>query len=240
MKSISSKIVKLHKPITFIKLKPVTSRALEKAELYEFLTGGRLTLPLRTRQVMWSAIGRLSEICGNIREVELQQEEEERIGIIPELNQDPSEMFTNSKELYNPKSIKKNKSLPLEISADVKQSKGFCGLPLNFIPNIRKSEVSSGNPSKLLNLFGINQKDGTTIKLFRGPNKKVNRYLKHQYKRLVQSIGGRIKIEKVYSESLNAHVTVSKILWVRSLTSTDLGPLPGDEKKTLKAKFRKF
>ncbi|HYT40827.1 MAG TPA: hypothetical protein VEP90_00645, partial [Methylomirabilota bacterium] len=69
-------------------------------------------------------------------------------------------------------------------------NKGFYGTPLPLIPDIRKCEVSEGIVGTLLNAFGVSKRFGREITLHQGPNKRLNRYLVFQYKRLIKSIDG--------------------------------------------------
>jgi hypothetical protein len=71
-------------------------------------------------------------------------------------------------------------------------SKGFYGTPLPLIPDIRSSEVSVGLVGKLLDAFGISKKFERLVSLKQGPNKRMNRYLVYQYKRLIKSIDGEL------------------------------------------------
>jgi hypothetical protein len=177
-------------------------------------------LPNSALEVVAHATRRIRLICKNINEEELAEEARS------------DEAKANSKNT--------SQSLPREIPSDVKGSKGFCGLPLMFIPNIRKSEVNIGTTSKILNFFGINKKLGTSVTLYLGPNKKANRYLKYQYIRLIRSIGGRILYEKVFSEACNKTIYVPHVIWIKKQTSVNLLNQSLDERKKLKANFRKF
>jgi hypothetical protein len=56
-------------------------------------------------------------------------------------------------------------------------NKGYFGLPLPLIPDIRATEVIEGSVGKLLEVFGVKRKYDRTINLKRGPNRKANRYL---------------------------------------------------------------
>ena len=71
-------------------------------------------------------------------------------------------------------------------------NKGFYGTPLPLIPDIRKSEVSEGAVGALLDAFGVSKRFERVVTLQKGPNKKSNRYLVFQYKRLIKSIDGTI------------------------------------------------
>jgi len=71
-------------------------------------------------------------------------------------------------------------------------SKGFFGTPLPLIPDIRKSEVVDGYVGQLLEAFGVSKKFNRVVTLHQGPNKRLNRYLVFQYKRLIKSIDGTI------------------------------------------------
>jgi hypothetical protein len=73
-------------------------------------------------------------------------------------------------------------------------SKGFYGTPLPLIPDIRKSEVSEGAVGILLEALGVShiKKFERYVTLTQGPNKRSNRYLRIQYKRLIKSIDGII------------------------------------------------
>jgi hypothetical protein len=69
-------------------------------------------------------------------------------------------------------------------------NKGYFGTPLPLIPDIRKSEVSDGVIGILLEALGVAKKFDQRVTLHQGPNKRLNRYLVFQYKRLIKSIGG--------------------------------------------------
>jgi hypothetical protein len=71
-------------------------------------------------------------------------------------------------------------------------NKGFFGTPLPLIPDIRKSVVDKGVVSMLLETFGIIKRFDRRVTLIKGPNKKANRYLIKQYKRLIKSIDGKL------------------------------------------------
>lgn len=68
----------------------------------------------------------------------------------------------------------------------------FLGLPLPLLPDISKSEVTIGEDNSVLKVYGISQREDTEVVLFKGPNRKANRYLKHQYTKMLESIGGTI------------------------------------------------
>jgi hypothetical protein len=70
-------------------------------------------------------------------------------------------------------------------------NKGFYGTPLPLIPDIRKSEVSEGVVGTLLETFGMTKRFGRQVTLSKGPNRKANRYLVHQYNRLIKSINAK-------------------------------------------------
>jgi hypothetical protein len=71
-------------------------------------------------------------------------------------------------------------------------TKGFYGTPLPLIPDIRKSEVSEGFVSNVLQLFGLQKKFERKVTLFQGPNKRANRYLVFHYRRMIEAIDGTI------------------------------------------------
>jgi hypothetical protein len=71
-------------------------------------------------------------------------------------------------------------------------SKGFYGTPLPLIPDIRSSEVVDGVFSTLLESLGVRRKFDRNVVLYRGPNKKANRYLIFQYKRMIKTLEGQI------------------------------------------------
>jgi hypothetical protein len=71
-------------------------------------------------------------------------------------------------------------------------SKGFYGTPLPLIPDIRKSEVSEGVVGQLLEALGVSKKFESIVTLQKGPNKRHNRYLGYQYRRLIKSIDGTL------------------------------------------------
>lgn len=68
----------------------------------------------------------------------------------------------------------------------------FLGLPLPLLPDISKSIVEVGEEHSLLKIYGIEQRNGTKVSLFRGPNRKANRYLRYQYSRMLEAIGGTL------------------------------------------------
>jgi hypothetical protein len=70
--------------------------------------------------------------------------------------------------------------------------KGFFGPPLPLIPDIRKSEVSEGVVGQLLEALGVSKRFERVVTLSKGPNKRSNRYLVYQYKRLIKSIDGTL------------------------------------------------
>lgn len=71
----------------------------------------------------------------------------------------------------------------------------FLGLPLPLLPDISTSHVAVGGDNPTLRAYGINQRKDTEVALYKGPNRKANRYLKWQYIRMLESIGGTLKPE---------------------------------------------
>lgn len=69
---------------------------------------------------------------------------------------------------------------------------GYRGTPLPILPDIRKAEVDVGTSTPWLLEYGINKMEGKEIRLFPGPNKKLNRYLTHEYNRMISIIGGQV------------------------------------------------
>lgn len=69
----------------------------------------------------------------------------------------------------------------------------FLGLPLPLLPDISKSQVEVGVDQEVLKIYGIKQRADTKVSLWKGPNRKSNRYLKFQYARMIQSIGGTLQ-----------------------------------------------
>ncbi|HYT43850.1 MAG TPA: hypothetical protein VEP90_16035 [Methylomirabilota bacterium] len=69
-------------------------------------------------------------------------------------------------------------------------NKGFFGTPLPLIPDVRKTEVFEGVVGLLLESLGVNKRFERIVTLYKGPNKRLNRYLVCQYKRLIKSIDG--------------------------------------------------
>lgn len=94
----------------------------------------------------------------------------------------------------DPESPKKkyNKYAPKEIATDDDNGKGFAGTPLKLFPNVRETEMDLGKKSSWFTLFGIERRIGTVVKMYQGPNRRVNRYLTFQYTRLFKSIGGSL------------------------------------------------
>jgi hypothetical protein len=70
--------------------------------------------------------------------------------------------------------------------------KGFFGTPLPLIPDIRKTEVGLGLVGTLLEALGVSKKFERVVTLRKGPNKRINRYLIFQYRRLIKSINGNL------------------------------------------------
>lgn len=70
--------------------------------------------------------------------------------------------------------------------------KGYMGTPLPLLPDIRKAEVSVGTLHPVLDSFGITKKVGGEVHLYPGPNRKLNQYLIHEYKRMIKTIGGKV------------------------------------------------
>jgi hypothetical protein len=60
-----------------------------------------------------------------------------------------------------------------------------------LLRSILRSEVIDGAIGKLLETFGVTKKFDRRVILSRGPNKKANRYLVFQYKRLIKTIEGQ-------------------------------------------------
>jgi hypothetical protein len=69
-------------------------------------------------------------------------------------------------------------------------NKGFYGTSLPLISDIRKSEVSVGIVGALLEAYGVKRKFERTVTLHAGPNRKSNRYLVHEYNRLIKAMNG--------------------------------------------------
>lgn len=68
----------------------------------------------------------------------------------------------------------------------------FLGLPFPLLPDISTSQVAVGGDNPVLKTYGINQRKDTCVTLFKGPNRKANRYLKWQYIRMLRSIGATL------------------------------------------------
>lgn len=71
--------------------------------------------------------------------------------------------------------------------------KGYLGTPLPLLPDISKAEITIGQANPALEEFGIVSKEDGEVRLYPGPNKKLNRYLNVQYSRMIKVIGGEIK-----------------------------------------------
>jgi hypothetical protein len=71
-------------------------------------------------------------------------------------------------------------------------NKGFFGTPLPLIPDVRKTEVSDGVVGLLLESLGVKKRFDRVVTLQKGPNKRLNRYLVYNYKRLIKSIDGTL------------------------------------------------
>lgn len=71
----------------------------------------------------------------------------------------------------------------------------FLGLPFPLLPDISTSHVAVGGDNPILKTHGINQRQDTEVALYKGPNRKANRYLKWQYIRMLESIGATLKPE---------------------------------------------
>jgi hypothetical protein len=89
--------------------------------------------------------------------------------------------------------------MPIEIKTTVAApgnfgSKGYFGLPLPLIPDIRATEVKEGTVGKLLEVFGVRKKYERQVELQKGPNRKANKYLLYQYNRLIKSLEG-VKVQ---------------------------------------------
>lgn len=80
---------------------------------------------------------------------------------------------------------------PTEMGGGASSSR-FLGLPLPLLPDISKSEIMVGKDDPILGVLGIRQRGDTMVNLWKGPNKKSNRYLQHQYIRMLESIGGTL------------------------------------------------
>jgi hypothetical protein len=113
-------------------------------------------------------------------------------------------------------------------------NKGFYGTPLPLIPDIRKSEVSEGAVGILLDAFGVSKRFERVVTLTQGPNKRSNRYLVFQYKRLIKSIDGTIV--KGNKNTL-AHVN-----WMHNFynLSSPTSGLSSKDRKNLRAKARSY
>jgi hypothetical protein len=113
-------------------------------------------------------------------------------------------------------------------------NKGFFGTPLPLIPDVRKTEVSDGVVGLLLESLGVKKRFDRVVTLQKGPNKRLNRYLVYNYKRLIKSIDGTLvpgNVDKM------AHV-----IWEHDfykLTSPD-NYLSARQRKELRRKARKF
>jgi hypothetical protein len=70
-------------------------------------------------------------------------------------------------------------------------NKGYYGLPLPLIPDIRATEVLDGAVGRLLEVFGVKRKYDRKVNQYSGPNRKANRYLIWQYKRLIKTLEGK-------------------------------------------------
>lgn len=68
----------------------------------------------------------------------------------------------------------------------------FLGLPLPLLPDISTSHVAIGGDNPVLKAYEISQRKDTCVTLFKGPNRKANRYLKWQYIRMLRSMGATL------------------------------------------------
>jgi hypothetical protein len=141
--------------------------------------------------------------------------------------------FRSRSELSNTRPKEERESLYLDKNIRF-SDKGFFGAPLPLIPDVRKTEVETGIVGLLLEAFGVNKTFERTVNLYKGPNKKFNRYLVFQYKRLINSIDGKL-VNGTMDEA-------SHIVWSHNfykLTAAD-NEMTSKERKILKKKVRKY
>jgi hypothetical protein len=106
---------------------------------------------------------------------------------------------------------------PKEIDTDLDSGKGFAGTALKLFPNVRQTKIKLGEEDSWFRLFGINKKVGTVITMHLGPNRRLNRYLTFQYKRLFASIKGEVLGYTVWNKALNASTKVKYVKWHAAL-----------------------
>lgn len=91
----------------------------------------------------------------------------------------------------------------------------FAGTSLPLIPNVRKFEIVLGKLDALLQKFGIDVRIGNFYGLWPMGNHKQNRYLKHQYRRLIRANGGIIvkrvvEIPRLFISKKKLHAVARK------------------------------
>lgn len=134
----------------------------------------------------------------------------------------------------------------------------FLGLPLPLLPDISVSTVTVGEENEVLKVYGISQRANTEISLFKGPNRKANRYLKHQYIKMLESIGGTIDPSQATGSIVGStklglgynpeggHVdkhgrkVPPSIIWSLKLKELVGKPLSRADRKALKRRIRTF
>lgn len=95
---------------------------------------------------------------------------------------------------------------PVVLSDSGVLCKGWRGTPLPLLPDIRHTEIKIGELDTLLSKYGIAKKTGGEVTLYPGPNKKANRYLDNQYKRIIKRAGGYFEWVPVEDLAVNSDV----------------------------------
>jgi hypothetical protein len=115
-----------------------------------------------------------------------------------------------------PRAEPKKKGVKFEpriINTDLKHSKGFAGTALKLFPNVRDTRIEVGEECSWFKLFGINRRSKTLVTMYMGPNRRLNRYLSYQYTRLINSIGGTIKVRAISIPGSDEVVMEKYIKW---------------------------
>jgi hypothetical protein len=90
------------------------------------------------------------------------------------------------------------------INDDLNRVGKYCNTSLPLIPDIRSLSIQESAHDLFLSLFKIRTRKsediGSKIVLRGGPNGRRNRYLKYQYKRLLELIGAFLTLNKNETE----------------------------------------
>jgi hypothetical protein len=225
MKNRINVLIKLYfRGLKLVKLEVAKWDIWSKSDTLKLRKEGYLSQ--RTYQIFVNICRDIGRKLSYVKEQELKALEDEN-------ETEGSEGDTSKKKARSP-------YLPRKLDTDVGGAKTFCGTPLRLIPNIRDTDIDLGEGHEILEAFGIKRRTGTVVTLFQGPNRRLNRYLAYQYKRLILSIGGSIHTRTELVKEFDRIKKTRYVKWATVMTKVDMAKWKKKEKKVFRFKIRKF